>query len=1134
MNARLTPDQHHRRIRRRARGISWVLGPALAIALAAWFAWSMVVCQVRAENWELAVCQNERWLPTAIAILIGVNLVMLVLALIRFSEDQTGVERPKAFTAMAAHARDRTRDGYDTLEVEHRDIVFRSLEATGWSIALGLAVLVFHRFELAPPLALLIIAFVIRVLYGLARWGHDRFTGGTGGTSSGPSGKGPDSLEQDPVEGGLGTFVKDEEERVVFRRAVLGSEGHPAGLRRWALAISGGGIRSATFGLGVLQGLACAPVGVDPQARANRQRMLKYIDYLSTVSGGGYIGAFFCSLFIPGRVRPDKQESLLTRIVGMAKAAVRALRSGSKDTPEAEKSTSDGQDEVTRAAVEAAQIAYDVIAYEPPGRYRGSDKFKGSHVGKFPLAWLRDNGRYLMPTGGGDTFFAASVAIRNWVSLQFIIGTVLLTALALVALGRCWLSLQFPEYADLERHLLDQSLDNKSLVIGALWWSPILIATAAIAAVIAVVGVAFWIAHPMFGQKSDDEAVWPITSGTLIACLIWSFLMGFSRTFGGDPDAVRVAYALAIIAWIALAGAAFHFVHAVLHAIFRLDWPTIRAQRLAMTRYASLGFAVLLAVTFIGLMDTIGQTLYLATFGWKNFWASFTSAGAVGVLVWVVRKVASNLMPGAAKGKLAKRTIAIVGWIVGLMLLLSVMLLWQTLVHWIQWQGGPPLAADVATEERFDSLHWLFALALAIAFATGKFAGFINLSSLQSFYGSRLCRAYLGASNGERFSSDDERSFVSVSEPHPKDDLAMKSYYGEGSNILAPIHIVNVTMNQTVDRKEQLVQRDRKGRPLAVVPSGFTVDGVPYRVSEKKWREISRPLSISEWVGTSGAAFSTGLGRATSAGVSLALGLANVRLGRWWESTAGKYQPRRWLSPLAFAFTSQTYLLYELTAQFHGLERRWQYLSDGGHFENTGLYELLRPERAISFIVACDDGADPGYEFGDLANLIRLARIDLRAEVEIDRVIAATPKLSDVFGVPEDFRKRKSHPEKCAVLLKVRYLPEHPPQSVGGERLIVLLKPNAIASMDVDLGEYARTNPLFPQEPTADQFFDEAQWESYRKLGKTIVDRVFGEHPGVGLELWGYLHKAYPHIVGSMPMQAEPAPVAASDGPAAT
>lgn len=50
----------------------------------------------------------------------------------------------------------------------------------------------------------------------------------------------------------------------------------------------------------------------------------------------------------------------------------------------------------------------------------------------------------------------------------------------------------------------------------------------------------------------------------------------------------------------------------------------------------------------------------------------------------------------------------------------------------------------------------------------------------------------------------------------------MDRYY---DNSLMPIHIINVCLNRTSDPGEQLVQRDRKGKPLAVLPSGFVVDG---------------------------------------------------------------------------------------------------------------------------------------------------------------------------------------------------------------------------------------------------------------------------------------------------------------------
>src|SRR5262249_49256456 len=154
----------------------------------------------------------------------------------------------------------------------------------------------------------------------------------------------------------------------------------------------------------------------------------------------------------------------------------------------------------------------------------------------------------------------------------------------------------------------------------------------------------------------------------------------------------------------------------------------------------------------------------------------------------------------------------------------------------------------------------------------------------------------------------------------------------------------------------------------------FTVEGRRHAFAERTASlisEIELPLTIGQWIGTSGAAVSTGIGRETTLGMSLLLGAANVRLGTWWDSGHGaptKVSGAKGLrSVMGAVFRTQPSLSYEFRARFFGMNRAWQYLSDGGHFENTGLYELLRPERGVGMIVACDNGADPDYTFDDLA-----------------------------------------------------------------------------------------------------------------------------------------------------------------------
>ena len=170
------------------------------------------------------------------------------------------------------------------------------------------------------------------------------------------------------------------------------------------------------------------------------------------------------------------------------------------------------------------------------------------------------------------------------------------------------------------------------------------------------------------------------------------------------------------------------------------------------------------------------------------------------------------------------------------------------------------------------------------------------------------------------------------------------------------------------------------------------------------------------------------------------------------------------------------FLLLECFGAFPGSSSANWYLSDGGHFENTGAYALLRQEAAL--IVIADCGADPDYRFCDLEILIRRARIDLNAEITFmkPRPDAEWTHLG-AFGSLNDLASPTS--QACLALAQVRY-------ASGQTGQIVLVKPNVSASLPVDLVNFKAANPLFPQQPTTDQFFDEAQWESYFRLGSEI------------------------------------------------
>jgi hypothetical protein len=141
---------------------------------------------------------------------------------------------------------------------------------------------------------------------------------------------------------------------------------------------------------------------------------------------------------------------------------------------------------------------------------------------------------------------------------------------------------------------------------------------------------------------------------------------------------------------------------------------------------------------------------------------------------------------------------------------------------------------------------------------------------------------------------------------------------------------------------------------------------------------------------------------------------------------------------------------------------------------------LLREECEI--IIVADCGADPRYSFGDLENLVRKARIDLQVQITFLRPKQPHPNLPGVFGSLNELASSES--EACLAIARINYMHSN----TTGYMFIV--KPNMCQQAPIDLVNFKAENPLFPQEPTTDQFFSEAQWESYFQLGQTIGNNI--------------------------------------------
>ena len=215
----------------------------------------------------------------------------------------------------------------------------------------------------------------------------------------------------------------------------------------------------------------------------------------------------------------------------------------------------------------------------------------------------------------------------------------------------------------------------------------------------------------------------------------------------------------------------------------------------------------------------------------------------------------------------------------------------------------------------------------------------------------------------------------------------------------------------------------------------------------------------------SGAAVSPNQGYHSSPIVGLLLMLFNVRLG-WWlgNPQAGPRFYRR-----EGPFLSIHPVLQELAGQTTDTGH-YVYLSDGGHFENLGLYEMVR--RRCHFILVSDAGADPSGTLEDLGNAVRKIWIDLGIRIEFDRIDVGPRQRPPVDGA------------YCA-LGQIHY-----PEQGAKDGTLVYVKPGFHGSEPPDIRSYAALHLDFPHESTADQWFSELQMESYRGLGYHIIGKM--------------------------------------------
>ena len=350
--------------------------------------------------------------------------------------------------------------------------------------------------------------------------------------------------------------------------------------------------------------------------------------------------------------------------------------------------------------------------------------------------------------------------------------------------------------------------------------------------------------------------------------------------------------------------------------------------------------------------------------------------------------------------------------------------------------------------------------ALFLSWRTG-----VNEFSLHHFYRNRLVRAYLGATKRRK---ERERLANTFTNFNKDDDLKLTCLLAS-EGYTGPYMLVNAALNATVITDE-LDRQDRKAESFVFTPKycGFDCSRTrsASRSENKSYDYGFRPTEDYSEIGgpelgtsmaISGAAVNPNMGYHSSPATAFLLTIFNVRLG-WWIGNPRKSTWRKSDPDFGLA-----YLLKDLIGKSDS-KADFVCLSDGGHFDDTGVYELVR--RRCKYILLCDAEEDDDGSCDGLANMIRRCRVDFGAEIDINLV--------DI--TPDPARRSKKHFVQGTI-----WYPGDPSGQPSGT--LTYVKPVLCGDEFVDVREYSLENKQFPQQSTGDQFFDESQFESYRKLG---------------------------------------------------
>jgi hypothetical protein len=757
-----------------------------------------------------------------------------------------------------------------------------------------------------------------------------------------------------------------------------------------ALAISGGGIRSASFALGVIQTFLNEKPG--NATAESGETCFDRFDYMSTVSGGGYIGGAVTWLKHHFGKDGDWRLFLGDRNLGARSAEFRA------------------------------------------------DKIVGAAGSSFTwLDFFRQHGNYLKPSSF-STMSLIGVAMRGMLITLSVYTAILAAMLWAMQLGGI-----LPAAKDIsEWQGQPQRIESLLLFLGlvvsgafllfgiASWLGSIPTKAAvfigAVPPILFVIAAVWLLRSPdgSFGFNTDDfHWRWPVGLGFLVAAGACLVLLWWAKD---DYDQARSGT---------------HVVHKWQYRV-RILYQQVLGPMLT-------GLTLLVAVWSVPhiyrLIDTqLGGGLKAGL-----------SSSVLGVIGAIYQFVAGR------DKKSTSSTFSTLRILVTAVLLVYGILL---VAYWIVQKGG----------NNSLTISGVDVPLLAIVSFAGVFAGFIvnaNYIGIGRMYRDRLMELFMP--DKEAIHDNQWRRAGNA------DQFALTRLVDESGTPQRPMHLVNCNVVMVGARQDRF--RGRGGDSFVLSPrfSGSSATG---------WIETSKlgdgQFTLATAVAASGAAASphagvAGRGITRNPLVSLLLSLTNVRLGYWIRNPRASQTPKawhKWFPPNLLAPGIRQGLFGSGTTE----NAFFIELTDGGHFDNTGLYELIR--RRVRIIVLSQGSQDLGFSMDDLANAMERVRVDFGVHIRFSS---------------ETYPLGAMRPSELGAVVKrgwavgsIKY------PGTNSQGILLYLQATPIAGMNADTVSYWRRNPDFPNQTTADQFFDEEQLEAYRELGmgiaQTAVQALKGEY----------------------------------------